>query len=613
VEQNGVRGVHFAVWAPNAVSVSVVGNFNHWLAGAHPLDVRGSSGIWEIFIPRIGPGELYKFAIKAGEGPQKVLLKTDPYAFKSQLRPDTAAVVADLDAYEWGDGQWMEGRSSEGLLHLDRPISVYEVHLGSWKRKKDNNDGGASSYMSYRELADQLIPYIKRLGFTHIELMPIMEHPLDDSWGYQVVNYYAPTSRYGDPADFMYLVDRCHQNGIGVILDWVPGHFPKDDYGLALFDGTHLYEHADPRKGVHPEWGTLIFNYSRNEVRTFLISNAVFWFERYHADGLRLDAVASMLYLDYARGAGEWLPNEHGGRENLEAISILRELNQVVHSYFPRAVVIAEESTAWPGVTKRVEEEGLGFDLKWNMGWMHDTLDFFSKDPIYRKHHQGSLTFSLWYAFSEKFMLVISHDEVVYGKRSMLNKMPGDTWQKFANLRLFYGYMFTHPGKKHLFMGCEFGQWDEWNFRKGLDWELADQPMHAGLSLFVRDLNRLYHERRELSELDFSPTGFEWIDFQDASQSVITFLRKSRDGSPLLIVLNMTPVPRTEYRVGAPRSGFYRELLNSDASEYGGSGVGNLGGVHSAPIPWNNRPHSITLTLPPLALLVLTPEEKRTS
>jgi len=608
MERDGVEGVNFAVWAPNAASVSLVADFNHWQVGAHPMNRRGSSGVWEIFIPRIGPSELYKYAIRSNvDG--NVVTKTDPYAFRCQFRPNTAAVVVDLGSYGWHDREWMERRSKE-TDSLDRPISVYEVHLGSWRRNEGDGAGHSSSprYLTYRELADQLIPYVAKLGFTHIELMPIMEHPLDDSWGYQVVNYYAPTSRFGAPEDFMYFVDKCHERGIAVILDWVPGHFPKDEYGLALFDGTHLYNHADPRQGVQLEWGTLIFNYSRNEVRTFLISNAVFWFERYHIDGLRLDAVASMLYLDYARRPGEWIPNEYGGRENLAAVSFLRQLNQVVHAEYPNALTIAEESTAWPGVTRPAEEGGLGFDLKWNMGWMHDTLDYFSEDPIFRRYHQGNLTFSLWYAFSERFMLVLSHDEVVYGKRSMISKMPGDEWQKFANLRLCYGYMFTHPGKKHLFMGGEFGQWSEWDFRVSLDWKVASQPLHAKLAGFLQDLNRIYRERKELSELDFSDDGFEWIDFLDADRSIITFVRKSRDGGMVLVACNMTPVPRFDYRVGVPRAGYFREILNSDALEYGGSGLGNMGGVSSSPIPWNNRPQSVNLTMPPLGIVVFSQE-----
>jgi 1,4-alpha-glucan branching enzyme len=564
---DGVEGVHFAVWAPNARCVSVVGDFNHWRTGAHPTNSRGPSGLWELFVPRLVPSELYKFAIRSNiDG--SVTLKTDPYAFETELRPNTAAVVSDLGGHVWKDKKWLEGRS--GTSSLDRPISIYEVHLGSWKKKAD-------SYLSYREIADQIVPYVEKLGFTHIELMPVMEHPLDDSWGYQVVNFYAPTSRFGNPSDLMYLVDKCHQRGIGVILDWVPGHFPRDDYGLAFFDGTHLFSHADPRQGLHTEWGTLIFNFSRNEVRTFLISNAIFWLEKYHVDGLRIDAVASMLYLDYARQPGEWVPNEHGGKENLAAISFLRELNQAVHSYFPGAITIAEESTAWPGVTSPVDAGGLGFDLKWNMGWMHDTLEYFSKNPVHRKYHQNNLTFGLWYGFDEKFVLVLSHDEVVYGKKSLLDKMSGDVWQKFANLRLLYGFMFAHPGKKHLFMGGEFGQWGEWNFRTGLEWGQADQPLHSNLSLFVQDL---------------------------------TFIRKSKEGKKLLVAFNMSPVARFDYWVGVPEHCHYKEILNSDASEYGGSGLGNLGGVDSVRVPWNGRPYSLSLTLPPLAMVVFLPEKQ---
>jgi 1,4-alpha-glucan branching enzyme len=528
------------------------------------------------------------------------MLKTDPYAFETELRPTTAAVVHDFEGHEWKDKEWLARRSREGSL--EKPISVYEVHLGSWKRRADG-------HLSYREIADQLVPYVEKLGFTHIELMPVMEHPLDDSWGYQVVNFYAPTSRFGTPADLIYLVEKCHQRGIGVILDWVPGHFPRDDYGLAFFDGTHLYNHADPRQGLHPEWGTLIFNFSRNEVRMFLISNVIFWLENYHVDGLRLDAVASMLYLDYARQPGDWIPNQYGGRENLAAITFLKELNEAVHSYFPNALMIAEESTAWPGVTQPARTGGLGFDLKWNMGWMHDVLDYFGKDPVYRKYHQDNLTFGLWYAFSEKFVLVLSHDEVVYGKKSLLDKMPGDEWQKFANLRLLYGLMFTHPGKKHLFMGGEFGQWSEWNFRTGLDWNLAERPLHSNLTLFVHDLNRLYRRRKELNELDFSLDGFEWIDFQDSESNVITFIRRSKDEIKLIVAFNMSPVPRFNYRVGVPEHGHYKEILNSDALEYGGSGLGNFGGADSVRIPWNNRPCSLSLTLPPLAMVVFSFEK----
>lgn len=594
---NGIRGVNFSVWAPNARSVSLLGNFNHWEVGENPMSTRGSSGVWELFVPSLSETELYKFAIKS-RADGRVVLKTDPMAFRTEVRPRTAAGVADLDSYSWNDENWISETNRK--KDTEMPVSIYEVHLGSWKRRKQ--DG---SYLSYAEIADELIPYVKKMGFSHIELMPVMEHPLDDSWGYQVVNYYAPTSRYGSPQDFMNFVDRCHQSGIGVILDWVPAHFPKDEYGLAMFDGTHLYEHADPRMGEHPDWGTLIFNYSRKEVRSFLISNAVFWFDRYHIDGLRLDAVASMLYLDYSRKEGEWIPNIYGGRENLDAIAFLKEANETVHSMFPNALVIAEESTAWTGVTHPVRDGGLGFDLKWNMGWMHDTLHYFSTDPIFRKHLQGTLTFSLLYAFSEKFVLVLSHDEVVHGKRSLLEKMPGDDWRKFANVRLCFGYMFTQPGKKLLFMGGEFGQRNEWYFARQLEWDESANPLNSQLSRFVRDLNELYRSKRALHELDFSYEGFEWIDFSDNEQSVISFIRKSKRGENVVIVCNMTPVPRMDYRIGVPREGFYQEILNSDAKEYGGSGVGNLGGVNSENTPFHGRPCSIKLTLPPLGILLL--------
>ncbi|MDA4130002.1 MAG: 1,4-alpha-glucan branching protein GlgB, partial [Thaumarchaeota archaeon] len=594
---DGVPGVLFAVWAPNARTVSLVGDFNHWNVGENLMISRGSSGIWEIFIPRTSENEVYKFAIKPNEG-GKILLKTDPYAFRTELRPRTAAIVAKLD-YSWKDQEWMSEKRAS-LNPAESAVSIYEVHLGSWRKHGDG------SFLNYREIADELVPYVMEMGFTHVELLPVMEHPLDDSWGYQVVNYYAPTSRFGSPEDFMYFVDKCHTSGIGVILDWVPAHFPKDEYGLALFDGTHLYEHEDPRRGVHPDWGTLIFNYSRKEVRTFLISNALFWLDKYHADGLRLDAVASMLYLDYSRKEGEWLPNKYGGRENIEALEFLRETNDLVHSTFANILAIAEESTAWPGVTHPTKKGGLGFDMKWNMGWMHDTLDYFQTDPIFRKHHQRNLTFSLLYAFSENFVLVVSHDEVVYGKRSLLSKMPGDEWRKYANMRLFFGYMFTHPGKKLLFMGSEFGQKNEWNFRTDLDWEEAKHDPNARLSRFVKDLNDLYKSKSEFHEVDFSYEGFEWIDFKDAEQSVISFLRKSKDGSRFsLVICNMTPVPRQNYRIGVPSSGYYKEILNSDAGDYGGSGLGNMGGVSSDNVPWHERPYSINLTLPPLGIVIL--------
>ena len=593
---DGVSGVNFAVWAPNARSVSLVGNFNHWYNGESPMISRGSSGVWELFVPGVGEAEVYKYALKLKDG--GIILKTDPFAFRTELRPRTASIVANLSSYEWGDGKWLSARhSAEGL---NRPISVYEVHLGSWRRQADG------TLLSYEEIANQLVPYVKQLGITHKELMPVMEHPLDDSWGYQVVNYFAPTSRYGKPEDFMYFVDKCHQEGIAVILDWVPAHFPKDEYGLASFDGTHLYEHADPRMGEHPDWGTLIFNYSRNEVKQFLIANALFWLDKYHVDGLRLDAVASMLYLDYSRKSGEWLPNRYGGRENLEAIQFLKDLARNVHTAHQGSLLIAEESTAWDGVTRDVSYGGLGFDLKWNMGWMHDILQYFSRDPVYRKHHQRELTFGLLYAFSERFMLVFSHDEVVYGKRSLFNKMPGDDWQKFANLRLLFGYMFGSPGKKLLFMGSEFGQFNEWNFRTSLEWANAQGDRNHRMALLIGDLNSLYSSRKALHDLDFSYEGFEWIDFKDSDNSVISFIRKSKDSADYLVfVFNMTPVPRTNYRIGVPNRGYYKEVLNSDAEEYGGSGVGNSGGVHSDELQWHGRPFSINLTLPPLAVEVL--------
>ncbi len=584
-----VTGVNFAVWAPNAIAVSVVSNFNHWNVGETPMNSRGSSGIWEIFVPDVRVNEIYKFAIKSNvDG--SVRIKTDPYAFAAETRPKTAAIVADLKEFDWQDKEWPSKDS------LNRAISIYEVHLGSWKRKPDG------TYLTYSELAEELIPYVKRLGFTHVELMPVMEHPLDDSWGYQIVNYFAPTSRYGAPKDFMYFVDRCHREGIGVILDWVPSHFPKDEYGLSRYDGTYLYEHDDPRRGEQPDWGTLIFNYSRTEVKEFLISNALFWLEKYHIDGLRLDAVASMLYLDYSRKEGEWLPNRYGGRENLDAVEFLHELSEAVHSEHPESLLIAEESTAWPGVTRLAKYGGLGMDMKWNMGWMHDTLEYFSKDPVFRRYQQGTLTFGLLYAFSEQFELVLSHDEVVYGKKSLYNKMPGDDWQKFANLRLLYGFMFGSPGKKLLFMGSEFGQSNEWNFRTSLEWGNAQGEKNQKLSAYLSDLNKLYTSQKAL-QMDFSSEGFEWIDFRDADQSVISFIRKSHDSETFLVfVANMTPVPRYNYRIGVPNSGYYEELLNSDAKEYGGSGMGNYGGKKSDAIPYHGRPYSIALTLPPLSV-----------
>lgn len=589
----GVSGTLFSVWAPNARAVSLVCNNNHWQVGENPMMLRGNSGVWELFVPGLREWEVYKFAIKSKTG--LISLKTDPYAFSAEMRPKTAAIVANLDAYSWHDQEWIE--SKKKFDPASSPISIYEVHLGSWKKKKDG------SSMGYRLLADELIPYVKRLGFSHVELLPVMEHPLDDSWGYQVVNYYAPTSRYGVPQDFMYFVDKCHEAGIGVILDWVPAHFPKDSYGLAKFDSTSLYEHSDPRIGEHPDWGTLIFNYSRNEVKSFLVSNANFWIARYHVDGLRLDAVASMLYLDYSRKPGEWLPNKYGGNENLDATSILKQINTTVHAQSSNPLTIAEESTAWNGVTRTVQDGGLGFDLKWNMGWMHDTLDYFSNDPVFRKTVHGKLTFGLMYAFSEKFILVFSHDEVVHGKKSLFGKMPGDEWQKFANLRLCFGFMFTQPGKKLLFMGNEFGQSHEWDFKSGLDWNEAEKQLNAQLTDYVKKLNELFKKENALHALDFSQEGFEWVDFKDSEQSVISYLRKSKENF-VLVVCNLTPVPRYNYRIGVPVAGLYKEILNSDAKEFGGSGVGNLGAAQTESVASHARPCSLNLTLPPLAILV---------
>jgi 1,4-alpha-glucan branching enzyme len=596
--RNGVPGVAFAVWAPNARAVSVVGNFNHWTVGAHPMINRGASGVWELFVPRLKEEEVYKYAVKfRSDG--SVKQRTDPYAFKTELRPHTASVVTNLNAYEWGDTDWMAQRRTNSVV--ESPISIYELHLGSWKRKQDEKE----PFFGYKEIAEELIPYVKQMGYTHVELLPVMEHPFDGSWGYQVINYYAPTARYGAPQDLMFFIDQCHRSGLGVILDWVPAHFPKDDYGLSFYDGSHLYEPDDPLLREHPDWGTLVFNYGRNEVRNFLVSNALFWLEKYHVDGLRIDAVSSMLYLDYSRRPGQWRPNKYGGRENLEAISFLQQLNSVVHQRFPGAVVIAEESTAWGGVSRPVYSGGLGFDFKWNMGWMHDTLEYFSTDPLYRKFVHAKLTFSLWYAFSENFILPLSHDEVVHGKGSMLSKMPGDEWQKFANLRLCYAYMFGHPGKKLMFMGDELGEPREWSESRSLDWELLKSELHKGVNLLVRDLNTLYRTHSALHTADASPAGFEWIDFGDALQSVISFLRYSKDRKDFLVfVCNMTPLPRHSYRIGVPIKGYYKEVLNTDASEYGGSGVGNFGGVHSEDLPFHGRPYSVSITLPPLGALV---------
>ncbi|MFZ5620972.1 MAG: 1,4-alpha-glucan branching protein GlgB [Pseudomonadota bacterium] len=594
---DGVDGVRFAVWAPNAERVSVVGDFNAWDGRRHPMRVRGGSGIWELFIPGLTPGQFYKYEIRNREY-GTVHLKIDPYGREFEHRPGTAARIPDISRYEWGDADWLRTRRDRDWLHA--PMSVYEVHLGSWRR------GPQGEFLNYRELAGQLIPYVQGQGFTHIELLPVTEHPLDDSWGYQATGYYAPTSRHGTPDDFRFFVDQCHQHGIGVILDWAPGHFPKDDHALARFDGSALYEHADPRRGEHRDWGTLIFNYGRNEVRNFLLSSALYWIEECHIDGLRVDAVASMLYLDYSRDAGDWLPNIYGGRENLEAIDFLRQLNEVTHGQHPGTLMIAEESTAWPQVTRPAYVGGLGFSMKWNMGWMHDTLVYFSKDPVHRHYHHDQLTFGLLYAFTENFVLPFSHDEVVHGKSSMLHKMPGDEWQQFANLRLLYTYMWTYPGKKLLFMGSEFGQRSEWNFAAPLEWQALEYAPHAGVQNLVRDLNRLYRSEPALHAHDFEHEGFGWIDCHDAAQSVISYQRRA--GTEVLVnVFNFTPVVREGYRLGVPEHGRYRVLLNSDSFFYGGGNIGEQI-LNTEPTPWMGHPCSIALTLPPLAGVVLKRE-----
>ncbi len=602
VTRDGLAGAVFAVWAPNARQVSVIGNFNDWTPDRHPLTLReDDSGVWEGFVPNVGRGALYKYHV-ASRYHGYAAAKADPFALYAETPPQTASVVWDLE-YEWHDKDWMATRSRAN--NLDAPISIYEVHLGSWRRVPEE---GARS-LTYREAADQLADYVTEMGYTHVELLPIMEHPFYGSWGYQVTGYFAPTSRHGTTQDFMHLVDTLHRRGIGVILDWVPSHFPSDEHGLGYFDGTHLYEHADPRKGFHPEWNSCIFNYGRNEVRSFLISSALFWLERYHIDGLRVDGVASMLYLDYARPEGAWIPNEHGGRENLEAIGFLRRLNEAVYEHHPDVQTIAEESTAWPMVSRPTSAGGLGFGLKWMMGWMHDTLDYFSNDPMFRKYRHHLLTFGLLYAFTENFILPLSHDEVVHGKGSLLGKMPGDEWQRFANLRLLYGAMYGHPGKKLLFMGGEFGQVPEWNHDSSLEWHVLQYPLHRGVKRWVRDLNHLYRSEPALHELDFSSEGFEWIDTQDWEQSTLSFIRKGRRTNDLvLIVANFTPVAREGYRVGVPRGGWWHERLNSDASIYGGSDRGNGGGLHADPIAAHGRDHSLSLTVPPLGLLILKSE-----
>jgi 1,4-alpha-glucan branching enzyme len=593
-----VTGVNFAVWAPNARGVSLVGTFNEWDGRKHPMQKRVPSGVWEIFVPDATAGQQYKFRVTDAWGRQ--IDKCDPFGFAAEVPPRTANIIVDLEQYTWSDEEWLLRRKAADVLR--QPMAVFEVHLGSWRHKEGNHNG----WMNYRELAHQLVEYCHQIGFTHLELMPVSEHPFTGSWGYQTVGYYAATSRYGDPHDLMYFIDHCHQNGIGVIIDWVPAHFPKDPHGLARFDGTALYEHADPRQGVHPDWDTLIFNYGRNEVSNFLIANALFWIDKYHVDGLRVDAVASMLYLDYSRKEGQWIPNRYGGRENLDAIDFLKKMNETVHGEFPGVLTIAEESTAWGGVSRPTYCGGLGFSLKWNMGWMNDTIRYIKNNPVHRKFHHDELTFSLIYAFSENFLLPFSHDEVVHGKGSMLDKMPGDLWQKMANLRLLYSYMWAHPGKKLLFMGSEFGQWNEWNCNSGLQWDLLQWDTHQGIQQCVTDLNRIYTQEPALYEVDFEEAGFEWIDCHDRQNSILSFARFSRDRlETVLVCCNFTPVVRSNFRVGVPLAGYYREIFNSDSKIYGGTNVGNGAGATAEAIPWNSREHSIVINLPPLAVTVM--------
>jgi 1,4-alpha-glucan branching enzyme len=597
-EQDGLTGTHFAVWAPNAREVSVIGDFNGWDPRAFYLHQRGTSGIWEGFIPGVGQGCLYKYAITSHHQGYRVV-KADPYAFAAETRPNTASKVWDLSGHAWQDTAWMARR---GQAHgYDAPIAIYEVHLGSWMRVPEQHN----RWLSYLELADRLADYVHGLGYTHVELLPVSEHPLDKSWGYQTSGYFAPTSRFGTPQDFMALVDALHQRGVGVILDWVPAHFPRDEFALGYFDGTHLYEHADPRLGAHQDWGTFIFNYGRREVSNFLISNALFWLDKYHIDGLRVDAVASMLYLDYSRKQGEWIPNRFGGRENLDAIDFLRRFNERVYGEYPDVLTFAEESTAWGGVSRPTYTGGLGFGYKWDMGWMHDTLHYLQHDPVHRKYHHNELTFRMLYAFTENYVLPLSHDEVVHGKGALLSKMPGEFWQRFANLRLLYGYMYAQPGKKLLFMGGELGQWDEWNSERSLDWHLLQWEPHQGIQRFVRDLNRLYRTEPALHERDTDPAGFEWIDANDSEQSIIAFMRHGRDPQEqVLVALNLTPVTRYGYCIGVSKGGLWAEILNSDATAYGGGGQGNLGAVEAAPMSWHGRPNSLNVTLPALSVVM---------
>jgi 1,4-alpha-glucan branching enzyme len=597
VATEGEKGTFFAVWAPAAESVSVIGEFNKWNGDAHPLTRREDSGIWEGFISGVEKGAIYKYHIVSSR-PGYQVDKADPLAFASESPPETGSVVWPL-GYKWGDAEWMKTRKEKNSLRA--PVSIYEVHLGSWRRRPDGE------FLSYREVAAPLADYVKQTGFTHVQFLPIMEHPFFGSWGYQTTGYFAPTRRFGDPQDLMFLIDHLHRAGIGVILDWVPSHFPTDQHGLGYFDGIHLYEHADPRQGFHPDWQTFIFNYGRHEVRSFLLSSAIFWLDRYHADGIRVDAVASMLYLDYSRKAGEWIPNRYGGRENLEAIEFLKKFNEVVHQEFPDVLTIAEESTSWPMVSRPTYIGGLGFDLKWDMGWMHDTLKYMKLDPVHRRHHHNELTFRGMYAFSENFVLPLSHDEVVHLKGSLLTKMAGDLWQKYANLRLLFGYMFAQPGKKLLFMGGELAEWREWNHDGELDWSALDNPLHAGVHRWITDLNTLYREDAAFHVLDCEPGGFSWIDCHDADQSILTLIRRGEEDEALVFAHNFTPVPRPGYRIGVPRDGFWQEVMNSDSEIYGGSGLGNLGGVESEPVKHHGYPQSISITLPPLATVIFRP------
>ncbi len=591
---DGVNGVLFATWAPSAKRVSVIGDFNQWDGRCHPMRSLGSTGVWELFVPDISEGEIYKFEIKAQD--DSLHSKMDPYGQQAELRPSTASIVTNTSQHRWADTDWMDNRGKADWLH--QAHSVYEVHMGSWNRN-DNGD-----FLTYREMAEQMVPYVKELGFTHIELLPVTEHPLDISWGYQTTGYFSPTSRFGSPDDFRYFIDQCHQNGIGIILDWVPGHFPKDAHGLARFDGSALYEHADPRQGEHQDWGTYIFNYGRKEVTNFLLSSAFYWLEEFHIDGLRVDAVASMLYLDYSREEGQWVPNEHGGRENLEVIKFLQHMNTVLHQEHPGCLISAEESTSYPMVSRPAHMGGLGFSMKWNMGWMHDMLEYMQQDAIHRRYHHDSLTFGLLYAFTENFILPFSHDEVVHGKKSMINKMPGDEWQRFANLRLLYTMMWTYPGKKLLFMGCEFAQGTEWNCEKALDWYTLDYPLHNGMKTLVSDLNKLYTSTPALYSYEFEPQGFEWLDCNDREQSILSYIRKDGE-QQILSLFNFTPVPRKNYRIGVPEAGTYEIILNSDSEFYGGSNLDNNAEFITQDIPWSDRAYSIELNLPPLAGLVL--------